>query len=86
MEIFPEGVSKGHSVDWLCKYLGDIQPNEILAIGNDYNDLDLLNYTPNSYLVSNAPEELKQKFKVVASNDESGFAEAVEKGGWPIGQ
>ena len=79
MEIFPEGVSKGHSVDWLCKFLGNIQPNEILAIGNDYNDLDLLNYTPNSYLVSNAPDELKQKFKVVASNDESGFAEAVEK-------
>nr|HPI46379.1 HAD hydrolase family protein [Tenuifilaceae bacterium] len=80
MEIFPEGVSKGHSVDWLCNYLGDIQPNEILAIGNDYNDLDLLDYTPNSYLVANAPDELKQKFKVVASNDESGFAEAVKKG------
>ena len=79
MEIFPEGVSKGHSVDWLCKFLGDIQPNEILAIGNDYNDLDLLNYTPNSYLVANAPEELTQKFNVVASNDESGFAMAVEK-------
>jgi hydroxymethylpyrimidine pyrophosphatase-like HAD family hydrolase len=30
-------------------------------------------------LVDNSPEELKLKFKVVASNDESGFAEAVEK-------
>lgn len=79
MEVFPEGISKGHSVDWLCKFLGNIQPNEILAIGNDYNDLDLLNYSTNSYLVANAPDELKSKFNVVASNDESGFAEAVEK-------
>lgn len=78
MEIFPEGVSKGHSLDWLCKHLGKIHSNEVIAIGNDYNDLDMLNYTPNSYLVANAPEELKQKFKIVASNDESGFAEAVD--------
>lgn len=77
MEIFPEGVSKGHSIDWLCKYLGGVQSNEIIAIGNDYNDLDLLNYTPNGFLVENSPEELKQKFKVVASNDNSGFSEAV---------
>lgn len=79
MEIFPEGVSKGHSVDWLCKELGGIIPSEIMAIGNDYNDLDLLNHTPNSFVVDNAPEELKRSFKIVASNNDSGFAEAVEK-------
>lgn len=77
MEIFPEGVSKGHGAEWLCHFIGGVRPDEIVAVGNDYNDLDLLGYTPNSFLVANAPEELKPKFRVVASNNESGFAEAV---------
>lgn len=77
MEIFPEGISKGHSVDWLCRALDGIKPNEVAAIGNDYNDLDMLAYTPNSFVVRNAPADLRERFRVVKSNDNDGFAEAV---------
>lgn len=78
MEIFPDGVSKAHGVEWLCNELGSITPVEVVGIGNDYNDLDLLNYTPNSFIVGNAPDDLKDKYRVVPTNDDSGFAVAVE--------
>ena len=76
LEIFPKNISKGHSAKWLCKELG-ILKNETVGIGNDFNDIDLLEITHKSYVVANAPEELKQQFIVVASNEEDGFAECI---------
>ncbi len=78
LEVFPNGVSKGHSAQRLCEKLG-IEQTQTLSIGNDYNDIDLLEWTDQSYVVENSPEELKAKFKVVKSNEEDGFAEVVEK-------
>jgi len=78
LEIFPQNISKGHSAEWLCKQLG-IKKNETIGIGNDFNDVDLLEMTHQSYFVANAPDELKKRFKVVASNENDGFAEVVWK-------
>ncbi|MBU8891343.1 MAG: Cof-type HAD-IIB family hydrolase [Bacteroidales bacterium] len=77
MEIFPESVSKGHGIDWLCKKLR-IDPEHTFSIGNDYNDIDMLEYTAEKYIVSNAPEDLKQMFPVCKSNIESGFTDALD--------
>lgn len=77
MEIFPENVSKGRAVEWLCKELKINQP-ETISIGNDYNDIDMLESTAEKYVVSNAPEDLKEKFPVCKSNQESGFSNALE--------
>jgi hydroxymethylpyrimidine pyrophosphatase-like HAD family hydrolase len=57
----------------------NIEPSNIASLGNDYNDLDLLEWSPVRYVVENAPEELKARYPVVASNDNCGVAEAVEK-------
>ena len=78
MEIFPIDVSKGKAVQWLCNKL-DINRKETMGIGNDYNDLDLLNWTEISFVVGNAPEELKKEFNTTANNSESGFTKAVRK-------
>lgn len=77
MEIFPETVSKGHGVDWLCKKL-KVDPSKTISIGNDYNDIDMLEYTAEKYVVSNAPEDLKERFPVCKSNQENGFTDALE--------
>ncbi|MCK4663877.1 MAG: HAD hydrolase family protein [Bacteroidales bacterium] len=76
LEIFPIGVSKGYSAQWLCKHLS-ISKEGTLSIGNDFNDIDLLNWTAQSYVVENAPKELKQKYQTTSSNEEDGFAEVV---------
>lgn len=77
MEIFHPQVSKGNGVKFLCDSL-HIDQSQTLGIGNDYNDLDLLEFTNYSYLVSNGPAEIKERFLIAASNEESAFARAVD--------
>jgi HAD superfamily hydrolase (TIGR01484 family) len=76
IEIFPANVSKSYSASWLCNRLG-LDKSCVLSIGNDYNDLDLLEWAGQSYVVENAPDDLKQKFKLTKSNHESAFMHAV---------
>lgn len=78
MEIFHQSVSKGNGVKVVCDAL-QIDSIHTLGIGNDYNDLDLLEFTNYSYLVENGPQELKERFLAAVSNEESAFAKAVEK-------
>ncbi len=77
LEVFPKGVSKGHSAEWLCAHLKIKRENSV-GIGNDFNDLDLLEWTKESYVVGNSPQELRRRFKVIKSNEDDGFAEVVE--------
>jgi Cof subfamily protein (haloacid dehalogenase superfamily) len=78
MEIFHQSVSKGNGVKFLCDSL-QIEHEYTLGIGNDFNDLDLLEFTNYSYLVENGPQEMKGLFLSAASNEESAFAQAVQK-------
>ncbi|MCF8335362.1 MAG: HAD family hydrolase [Bacteroidales bacterium] len=78
IEVFPESVSKAHGVEWLCRYTG-IRPSKTLGIGNDYNDLDLLNFTALSFVVANAPEDLKKIYPACRSNEQCGFTDAVKQ-------
>ena len=78
MEIFHQSVSKGNGVKYVCDAL-QIDHAHTLGIGNDYNDLDLLEFTNYSYLVENGPQELKERFLYAASNEESAFAKAIKK-------
>ena len=70
MEIFHCEVSKGNAVRFLCE-LNHIDRKSTLGIGNDFNDLDLLGYTYYSYLVDNAPKELKDKGFLAAPDHQS---------------
>ena len=76
IEIFPCTVSKSQTAAWLAEEL-QIGERHIASVGNDYNDLDLLEWTVCSYLVDNAPADLKSRFALVASNNNGGVAEAV---------
>lgn len=78
IEIFPLTVSKGLAAAWLCERLG-CSRDAVIGIGNDYNDLDLLKWTRHSYIMANAPEDLKQKFEVTGSNVNSGFTQMIQK-------
>ncbi|MCF7794277.1 MAG: HAD family hydrolase [Candidatus Cloacimonetes bacterium] len=78
LEVFPNEVSKGHSAKWLCKKL-EICRNSTIGIGNDFNDIDLLDFTGRSFVVENAPKELKEIYQVIDSNQGDGFAKLIEK-------
>jgi hydroxymethylpyrimidine pyrophosphatase-like HAD family hydrolase len=76
IEVFPAGVSKAAAVRWLKSSLGREQASS-LAVGNDYNDLALLDWADLACVVSNAPAELRSRYRTVACNDEGGFSDAV---------
>jgi Cof subfamily protein (haloacid dehalogenase superfamily) len=77
LEIYAENVNKGSGAKALLDIL-QIGEYEAMAIGNDYNDHDLLEFFPDSYVVANAPQTLKNKHFIVSSNDRNGFSEAVK--------
>jgi hypothetical protein len=77
IEIFPTAVSKSRTAAWLAAEL-KIDIGKIVSVGNDYNDLDLLEWTAHSYVVDNAPVDLKNRFAGVASNNNGGVAEAAK--------
>jgi hydroxymethylpyrimidine pyrophosphatase-like HAD family hydrolase len=78
IEIFPGSVSKGKSTAWLARQWA-LDSGDVLAVGNDYNDLDLLSWAGTASVVLNAPNELKERFTTVASHNNEGVSEAVEQ-------
>jgi len=52
---------------------------DVVCVGNDYNDVDMLEWCPNSYVVANAPRDLRQLFQVCTSNQHSGVSDAVNQ-------
>ncbi len=78
MEIFPGGVSKAHGIEEICRITGIARENT-MGIGNDFNDLEMLDFTQHSYVVGNAPEELKMKYLISLAHNEDGFSHAVNK-------
>jgi hydroxymethylpyrimidine pyrophosphatase-like HAD family hydrolase len=76
IEIFSGSVSKAQAAVRLARRLA-IREEAVLAIGNDYNDLDLLGWAARSFVVAQAPQELLTRFPAVRSEDESDFSEAV---------
>ena len=78
IEIYHSGVSKANGIKFIANS-HKIEKENILTIGNDYNDLDMLRWSKNSYVVSNSPKEITDEFQIVSSNDESGFSMAVNQ-------
>ena len=76
IEIFPPEVSKSRAAERIRRSRG-VDRNRVSAVGNDYNDSDLLAWAANAYVVDNAPRDLRAIHSVVASNDEDGFAEVA---------
>ena len=79
IEIFPVEVSKAKAADLICG-IKRIDKSNVMVIGNDYNDADMLKWGgDNSFVVENAPDEFKKIFRNVSSNNSCGFSEAVEE-------
>lgn len=76
IEIFADGVSKSGSSHLLANLL-DIPRSKICAVGNDYNDEDLLCWAGSSYIVKNAPDSLQNRFTTAPSNNDNGVAGAI---------
>lgn len=82
VDILPAGCSKGAALLRLAASRG-ISPSEILAIGDNWNDVSMLEIAGHRVLMGNAPDDLKkaaavQGWIVGPRHDEDGVAHAIE--------
>jgi hypothetical protein len=82
LDLLPRGVSKGAALKKLAARL-DVERNEVMAIGDNWNDVEMLEWAGQGVLMGNAAEELRAMAKMrgweqAPSNDEDGVAVVLE--------
>ncbi|MCL2487882.1 MAG: Cof-type HAD-IIB family hydrolase [Oscillospiraceae bacterium] len=79
LEFVDTEASKGRALEEIGKIYG-IDAKEMIAVGDSYNDLSMLEYAGLGVAMGNAPDDIQAVCQYVApSNDEDGVAEVVEK-------
>ena len=78
MEFFHNEVSKAEGLRFICK-LENIDDSDVIVLGNDFNDLDMLQAYEAAYVVSEAPLELRKQFLIAASAYSGALKHVVEK-------
>ncbi|MBS1787254.1 MAG: HAD family phosphatase [Acidobacteria bacterium] len=79
LDVLSMTASKGESLATIAAR-HSIAREEIMAIGDNHNDLTMLQYAGLGVVMGNAEDELKQMgFEQTASNEEDGVALAIEK-------
>lgn len=80
LEIMPSGINKSIAVKTLCK-LWNIPLEDTIAFGDNYNDLEMLETVAQPFLMANAPDDLKKRFPLTASNNDDGIYKGLLKTG-----
>jgi Cof subfamily protein (haloacid dehalogenase superfamily) len=79
VDVLNQGCSKGHALERWAGYRG-IPRNEVMAIGDNYNDIEMLAFAGVPFIMGNAVEELRRDgWNVTLPNDQNGVAAAVEQ-------
>ena len=79
LEITDRKATKGQALSWLTAKEG-IRAEEVIAFGDGFNDLDMVEFAGLGVAVANArPEVLRAANLVTAANNEDGDGEAIEK-------
>jgi Cof subfamily protein (haloacid dehalogenase superfamily) len=78
LDVLNRGCSKGHALKIWAERCG-IQPSEIMALGDNFNDLEMLQYAGLPVLMGNHCPEIHQTGWIkTLPNDEDGVAAAIQ--------
>ena len=78
LEIMCKGVSKGDALKWICDNKG-IDIKDVIAFGDNFNDIEMIEYAGVGVAMGNAEEEVKQKADYIAlSNNEEGVGKFLK--------
>lgn len=79
IEISPKGISKESGVRIVCDQLG-IGMDQVMAIGDNMNDLRLIKAAGLGVAMGNADEELKSAANAITdTNEQDGVAKAIQR-------
>ncbi|WP_226659927.1 Cof-type HAD-IIB family hydrolase [Pseudalkalibacillus hwajinpoensis] len=79
LEFTHKGITKGTSIEKLIHELG-IKREEVIAVGDSYNDQEMIEYAGLGVAMGNAPDDIKKISDYIAdTNENDGVAKVVEK-------
>ena len=80
IDILPFDASKGIGVEKLA-LMNQLSAENVMTIGDNFNDLEMLEYAGTAVVMGNASPELLERaeFYTTLSNDENGVALAIER-------
>lgn len=78
IELVPKGIDKGSSLAYLSSHL-NIHPDQIIAFGDESNDISMLRFVGMGVAVVNATEPAKAAADLITkSNNEDGVAHVLD--------
>lgn len=78
VDVLNAGCSKGHALERWTNYRG-IKREQVMAVGDNYNDIEMLTFAGRPFIMGNASAELLGRgWTQTRSNAESGVAAAIE--------
>ncbi|HTK95477.1 MAG TPA: Cof-type HAD-IIB family hydrolase [Terriglobales bacterium] len=79
VDVLNQGCSKGHALERWAAHRGYAR-EEVMAIGDNYNDMEMLAFAGLPVVMGNASNDMKQSgWSVTLPNDQSGVAAAIEQ-------
>lgn len=79
VDVLNQGCSKGHALERWARFRG-IPREQVMAIGDNYNDIEMLVFAGVPVIMGNASPELRNRgWMVTGVHDEAGVATAVEQ-------
>ena len=79
VDVLNQGCSKGHGVARWASHRG-IPREQVMAIGDNYNDVEMLAFAGLPFIMGNASEDLLGRgWTVTLPNDQNGVAAAIEQ-------
>ena len=78
LDVMNRGCTKGAALAFLAQHLG-INSGEVMAIGDNFNDLEMLQYAGVPVVMENSSPGLpRDDWRVTLSNDQDGVAAAIQ--------
>ena len=79
IDVLNAGCSKGHALERWAAHRGYAR-EQVMAIGDNHNDVEMLEFAGHPVIMGNACEELRGRgWRVTRGNDDCGVAAAVEE-------
>jgi len=79
VDLLNAGCSKGHALERWARHRG-FDRAEVMAIGDNYNDVEMLTFAGHPVIMGNACDELKQNgWTVTLHHDDHGVAASIDQ-------
>ena len=79
IDVTAPSAMKGQALAWRATQLG-ITRDEVMAVGDNFNDLEMLEFAGMPVVMANAVSGLKERgWAVTGDNDHAGLADAIRK-------